>query len=344
MDEQVQTMNIEEKRVVAEPTEVLEDISLDENNPERCTRVGADLEEKTKKDLIRFLKKSIDVFAWSHEDMPGIDPSVITHHLNVCPSSKPVRQKKRVFAPERDNAIKDEVRKLIAAKFIREVYYPDWLANVVMVKKVNGKWRMCIDFTDLNKAYPNDSYPLQCIDQLVDSTAGHKLLSFMDAFSGYNQIRMDEADQEKTSFVTSQGLFCYEVMPFDLKNVGVTYQRLVNHMFRPQIGRNVEVYVDDMLVKSLDDGKHLDDLQETFDTLRRYSMKLNPSKCAFRVSSGKFLGFMVSHRGIKANPEKIKAILDMKPPQNIKEVQSLTGQVLLSTGLSLKLLTNAYHF
>ena len=119
---------------------------------------------------------------------------------------------------------------------------------------------MCVDFTDLNKACPKDSYPLQCIDQLVDSTAGHKLLSFMDAFSGYNQIKMDKADQEKTSFINSQGLFCYKVMPFDLKNTGATYQRLVNHMFRSQIGRNVKVYVDDMLVKNLDEGKHLDDL------------------------------------------------------------------------------------
>ena len=192
------------------------------------------------------------------------------------------------------------------------MYYPDWLTNIVMVKKANGKWRMCVDFTDLNKACPKDSYPLPRIDQLVDSIAGHKLLSFMDTFSGYNQIKMNEADQEKTSFVTSQGLFCYEVMPFGLKNTGVTYQRLVNHMFRPQIGRNVEVYVDDMLVKSLDEGKHLDDLQETFDTLRRDNMKLNPNKCTFGVVSGKFLGFMVSHRGIEANLEKIKAILDMK--------------------------------
>ena len=114
--------------------------------------------------------------------MPGIDPSVITHHLNVCPSSKLVRQKKRVFAPERDDVVKDEVQKLMVAKFIREVYYPDWLANVVMVKKANGKWRMCVDFTDLNKACAKDSYPLPRIDQFVDSTAGHKLLSFMDAF------------------------------------------------------------------------------------------------------------------------------------------------------------------
>ena len=173
---------------------------------------------------------------------------------------------------------------------------------------------MCVDFTDLNKACLKDSYPLPRIDQLVDSTTGHKLLSFMDAFSGYNQIRMDGADQEKTSFVTSQGLFCYEVMPFGLKNAGATYQRLVNHMFRPQIERNVEVYVDDILVKSLNEEEHLDDLQETIDTLKRFSMKLNPSKCGFGVLLENFLKFMVSHRGIKANPEKIKAILNMKPP------------------------------
>ena len=257
--------------------------------------------------------------------MPGIDPSVITHHLNVHPSSKPIRQKKRVFAPERDNAIKEEVQKLTIAQFIREVYYSDWLANVVMVKKTNGKWRMCVDVTDLNKAYPKDSYPLPRIDQLVDLTAGHRLLSFMDAFSGYNQIKMNKEDQEKTSFITSQGLFCYKVMPFSLKNAGETYQRLVNQMFRPQIGRNVDVYVDDMLVKSLDEKRHLDDLQETFDTLRRHQMKLNPNKCAFGVSSGKFLGFIVSQRGIEANLDKIQAILDMEPPKNIKEVQSLTG-------------------
>ena len=258
--------------------------------------------------------------------MPGIDPSVITHRLNVYPSFKPVRQKKRVFAPERDNAIK-EVQKLTITKFIREVYYPDWLANVVMVKKANGKWRMYVDFIDLNRVCPKDSYLLPRIDQLVDSTVSHKLLSFMDVFSGYKQIRMDEVDQEKTSFVTSQGLLCYKVMSFGLKNAGATYQRLVNHMFHPQIGRNVEVYIDDMLVKSQDEGKQLDDLQETFDTLRQYNMRLNPSKCAFRVSSGKFLGFMVSHRGIEANLDKIQAILNMEPPRNIKEVQTLIGRV-----------------
>ena len=118
-----------------------------------------------------------------------------------------------------------------------------------MVKKADGKWRMCVDFTDLNRACLKDSYLFPRIDTLVGSTARHELLSFIDAFSGYNQIKMSEEAQERTSFVTSQGLFCYKVMPFGLKNVGATYQRLMNKMFTDQIGRNVQVYVDDMLVK-----------------------------------------------------------------------------------------------
>ena len=117
----------------------------------------------------------------------------------------------------------EEVRKLLEANFIREVYYPDWLANVVMVKKANEKWRMCVDFTDLNRACPKDNYPLPRIDTLVDSTARHELLSFMDTFSGYNQIKMNEDDQERTSFVTSQRLFCSKVMLFGIKNAGATY-------------------------------------------------------------------------------------------------------------------------
>ena len=186
---------------------------------------------------------------------------------------------------------------------------------------------MCVDFTNLNRACPKDSFPLPRIDQLVDLTASHELLTFMDAFSGYNQIRMNEEDQEKTAFVTSQGLYCYRVMPFGLKNAGATYQRLVNQMFSKQIEQNMKVYVDDMLVKSKKAELHLDNLKETFNTLREYHMRLNPAKCVFGVSLGKFLGFMVSQRGIEANPEKVKAILDMTSPRNVKEVQRLKGRV-----------------
>ena len=189
--------------------------------------------------------------------------------------------------------------------FIREINYPEWISNVVLVKKANGKWKMYVDFTDLNKACPKDSFPLPKIDQLVDSTAGHGLLSFMDAVLGYNQIPMFEQDEESTTFITNQGWFCYRVMPFGLKNAGATYQRLVNKIFKPLIERTMEVYVDDMITKSKIPKEHVKHLEETFGLLRKYKMKLNPEKFAFGVESGKFLGFMVSHRGIEANPEKI---------------------------------------
>ena len=259
--------------------------------------------------------------------MSGIDPTVITHKLNINPSFKPVKQKCKSFAPERQKAINEEVGKLLQAGATREVEYPEWLANVVLVKKANGKWRLCIDFTDINKACPKDSFPLPRIDLIVDATAGHELLSFMDAFSGYNQISMDPSDQEKTSFVTAQGTYCYRVMPFGLKNAGATYQRLVNRMFQKQIGTTMEVYIDDMLVKSTAAGLHIAHLSETFQILRDYNMKLNPAKCTFGVSARKFLGFIVNHRGIEANPDKIKALLNLPSPSGIKEVQRLTGRI-----------------
>ena len=206
--------------------------------------------------------------------------------------------------------------------------YPEWLANVVLVKKTNGKWRLCIDFTDVNRACPKDSFPLPRINLIVDATAGHELLSFMDAFSGYNQISMDPDDQEKTSFVLGHGTYCYRVMPFRLKNVGATYQRLVNRMFQKQIGASMEVYIDDMLVKSTTAELHIAHLVEAFMILREYNMKLNLAKCAFGVSAGKFLGFIVNNRGIEVNLDKIRVVLDMSSPLSIKEVQRLTGRIV----------------
>ena len=182
MEDHQQTICIGEQRTTAEPVEELEKIILDESRPERTTRMGTLASPMIRQDLAGFLRMNQDVFVWSHEDVPGIDPSVIVHRLNVNPASSPIRQKKQVFAQERDKAVAEEVRKLLEAGFIREVYYPDRLANVVMVKKNNGKWKMCVDFTNLNRACPKDNYSLPRIDTLVDSTARHELLSFMDAF------------------------------------------------------------------------------------------------------------------------------------------------------------------
>lgn len=179
---------------------------------------------------------------------------------------------------------------------------------------------MCVDFSNLNQACPKDYSPLPRIDYLVDSASGHQLLSFIDAFLGYNQIMMTEEDCEKTAFITNSGTYFYKVIPFGLKNAGATYQRLVNQMFKQQIGRNMEVYVDDMLVKSVRMDRHIDNLHESFLVLRSYRTKLNPLKCVFGVGSGKFLGFMITSRGIKVNPDKIKAIIDMKNIETLHDI------------------------
>ncbi|RDX82530.1 hypothetical protein CR513_36660, partial [Mucuna pruriens] len=236
------------------------------------------------------------------QDMPSVDPNFMCHQLSVDKQAKPVAQKKRKIGEEKREAAKQETRKLISAGFVREVQYPTWLANVVMVRKANGKWRMCTDYTDLNKACPKDPYPLPSIDRLVDNVAGFTFLSFMDAYSGYNQIRMHPQDEEKTAFIIDEGAFCYQVMPFGLKNAGATYQRLMDKIFKGILGKDVEVYVDDML-------------------------RLNLVKCSFGVRAGKFLGFMLTERGIEANPEKCQAITNVRSPKSIKEVQQFMGKV-----------------
>ena len=172
----------------------------------------------------------------------------------------------------------------------------------------------------MNKACLKDNFPLPRIDQLVDATSGHALLSFMDAYSRYNQIPMHVPDQEHTSFITDRELYCYKVMSFGLKNAGATYQHLVNMMFKEQIGKTIEVYVDDMVIKLKTNTDHVIHLSNTFAILRKYRMKLNPLKCMFGVAFRKFLGFTVNHRGILANPEKIQALIDMRSPSKMKEV------------------------
>ena len=259
--------------------------------------------------------------------MPGISPIQASQKLNVTPSVRPVRQKVRRFHPDRHPIIQAEVENLLKNGFIRVVKYPDWLANVVIVPKKGNKWRVCVDYTNLNNACPKDSFPMPRIDQIVDASAGHDMMSFLDAFSGYHQIPMYPPCVEKTSFITPHDLYCYYVMPFGLKNAGATYQRLVTKMFRPLLGSILEVYIDDMLVKSEQRPDHAAHLQQDFNILREYGMKLNPMKCAFGVSAGRFLGFMVKPRGIEANPTQLKAILKSSTPTSKKEIQRLIGRL-----------------
>ncbi|XP_011100179.1 uncharacterized protein LOC105178414 [Sesamum indicum] len=302
------------------------EVELIQGDPSKTTKIRPNLQQ-FEGVMIAFLRSNVDMFAWDPSDFRGIDPEVIVHRLNVDPSIRPVQQKKRTFGGEKNTIIEGEVNKLLRAGYVFEIQYTNWLANVVLVLKPGGKWRMCTDFTDLNKACSKDPYPLPRIDVLVDSTARYEVFSMMDAYQGYHQIYMATEDRIKTSFVTDRGIFCYNVMPFGLKSAGATYQRLVNKMFAQQIGKTMEVYVDDMLVKSHKPDEHLEHLKTSFAIMREHGMKLNPNKCMFGVAGGKFLGYMVSERGIEANPEKIEAILNLKSPTSIKEVQKLTGRI-----------------
>jgi hypothetical protein len=184
---------------------------------------------------------------------------------------------------------------------------------------------MCVDYTDLNKHCPKDPFGLQRIDQVIDSTTGCDLLCFLDCYSGYHLIAIKKEDQEKTAFITPFGAYCYTTMSFGLKNAGATYQRAIQACFKKQLNKNVKAYVDDVVVKTRNSNTLIDDLEETFASLHEYHWKLNPNKCVFGVPSGNLLGFIISHRGIEANPEKISAITSMKAPTCIKDVQKLTG-------------------
>nr|GEV28792.1 reverse transcriptase domain-containing protein [Tanacetum cinerariifolium] len=241
-------------------------VALHPDFPDQEVAIGGTLSDKGRTDMCSILKKNLDIFAWQPSDMTGVQRSVAEYRLNIREGYSPVRQKKRGQAPERAKAIQAEVQKLAGARIMREVYYHDWLSNLVMVKKHDGSWRMCVDFTDLKKA---------C----------------------YHQIQLAKADEEKTTFHTGQMVHCYTKMPFGLKNAGATYQRLMDKAFEGQIGRNIEVYVDDLAVKSYTEAEMMRDIEETFRTLRKVNMKLNPKKCSFGLAEGVFLGPRTSVKG-----------------------------------------------
>jgi hypothetical protein len=228
---------------------------------------------------------------------------------------------------EKVEAMKVEVERLLDACFIREVKYPEWLANAIMVRKKNGKWWMCTDYTDLNKCCPKDNFPLTRIDQIVDMVAGSETMALLDYFSRYHKIWFHKDDEEKTSFITPFGTYCYLSMPEGLRNAGPTFYRLKNATLKDQLGRNMLSYIDDIFVVCKKRETYIFDLAETFMNMHEARLKLNPEKCTFRITKGKVLGYLVWTKGIEENPDKIKAITQMQSPQGRKDVQKLTGRI-----------------
>lgn len=226
-----------------------ENIQIVTNHLEKITRVVADLPHELKQKMVVCLARNKWIFAWSTREGGGVSPKIMEHWLNVILEARLVKQKKWYFVPEKNKVIRAEIAKLLEVGHIREVYFSTWLVNVVLVSKVAGQRRVYVDFWGLNKVCPKDCYPLLRIDQLMDSTSRYELIFMLDTYQGYHQILLAQEDQEKVNFITSDGTFYYTMMPFSLKNTGDTYQRLMDQVFRQQIWRNIEVYMDDILVK-----------------------------------------------------------------------------------------------
>nr|GEW02415.1 reverse transcriptase domain-containing protein [Tanacetum cinerariifolium] len=275
-------------------------VALHPDFPDQEVVIGGSLSDKGRTALCSVLKKNLDIFAWQPSDMTGVPRSVAEHRLNIREGYSPVRQKKRGQAPEHAKAIQAEH---------------------------DGSWRMCVDFTDLNKGCPQDCYPLPEIDWKVESLCGYPFKCFLDAYKSYHQIQLAEADEEKTAFHTGHGVYCYTKMPFGLKNAGATYQRLMDKAFKSQVERSIEVYVDDLVDKSHTEDEMVRDIKETFRTLRKVNMKLNPKKCSFGLAEGVFLGYVITPEGIKPCPDKTAAVRQLPSPQTVKEVQSLNGKL-----------------
>ncbi|GJY77495.1 reverse transcriptase domain-containing protein [Tanacetum coccineum] len=267
--------------------------------PEQTIAIGSTLTEKGRKELCTLLGQNLDVFAWKPADMTGVPRHTAEHRLNVREGCSPIRQKKRGQAPERNKAIQEEVEKLVDAGIMKEVHYHNWLSNPVMVKKHDGSWRI-VRFQRSKQSMSSGWLP----------TAGDRL-------------------ESRISLRIPLQMFPGRVqgMSFGLKNAGATYQRLVDKAFQRQIGRNLEVYVDDLVIKSRTEEEIIRDIAETFKTLRQINMKLNPKKCSFGMQEGMFLGYKVNTDGLKVCPDKADAVLSLPSPRCLKDVQKLNGKL-----------------
>ncbi|XP_027368345.1 uncharacterized protein LOC113874309 [Abrus precatorius] len=257
-----------------EPTET---INLGTENDKREIKIGILMKKQECDKLIKLLHDYSDVFAWSYQDMSGLDVDIVEHKLPLKPECFPIKQKLRRMKPEMSLKIREEVKKQFDT-----------------VPKKDGKVQMCVDYRDLNRASPKEDFPLPHIDMLVDNTAQHSFFSFMDGYSSYNQIKIAKEDMEKTTFITPWGTFCYKVMPFGSKNAEATYQKAMMTLFHDMIHKEVEVYMDDMIAKSMTEEDHVVNLHKLFERLRKFKLRLNPAKFTFGVKSGKLLGFIVS--------------------------------------------------
>ncbi|GJR21985.1 reverse transcriptase domain-containing protein [Tanacetum coccineum] len=286
---------IEQPHPINQAVEERVKVAINPEYPNQTVMIRSTLTKEGQNKLCHLLRRNLDIFAWKPADMTGVPRHITEHRLNVQEGCPPIRQKRRGQTADRNKVIQEEVGKLVDVRIMKEVYYHGWLSNPVMN---------------------------------VESLCGFPFKCFLDSYKGYHQIKMVKEDEEKTAFITSQGKYCYSKMPCGLRNAGATYQRLVDKAFHKQVGRNLEVYVDDLDIKSRTEEEIIRDIEETFKKLKEIIMKLNPKKCTFGVEDGMFLGYKVNTKGIKVCPDKVDAVLSLPYPKCLKDIQKLNEKLV----------------
>jgi hypothetical protein len=310
---------------------VCETISLNIGtlNSPKNVKIGAQCTDEEKLKFTNLLREFQDVFSWSYEDIHGFDPSLIQHAIPIKEGIKPVRQKQRPINPAVEATIRKELEKLLKAGIISSVKYSEWVSNLVLIHKTTGQIRLCIDFQALNRANIKHHFPLPNMEMILQQVAGSQMMSLLDGFFGYNQIKEKRTHRYKTTFTTHWGTFSYECMPFGLSNAGATFQRAMQIYFDNLIGNIIQVYLDDLIVYSKKWLDHFDHLRKFLMRCRKFGISLNPSKYIFGVIKGNILGHIVSDSGIRIDLERIIVILNLSCPRFQKGGSSLYGHYQL---------------
>jgi hypothetical protein len=276
------------------------------------------------------LKAYTCCFAWDYTEISGLSRDLVKHRLPIKAGFRPYKQGARNFKPGIVGRVKEEVDRLLQARFIQPCCYAEWASNIIPVEKKNmGKIRICVDIRNLSRVTLKDENPMPIADLLVDSASGNKVISFLDGNVGYNQIFMVKEDVSKTAFCCPRfiGLFEWVVMTFGLKNAGAKYQRAMNLIFHDMLRVLMEVYIDDVVVKSVGFKERMTALKLSLERMKKYGLRMNPLKCAFGVTSGKFLGFIVHEHDIQIDPKKIESIGKIREPVCKKDVKRLLGKI-----------------
>ena len=273
-----------------------------------------------------FFKRHKNSFAWSYTDFKGVPPEICEHRIELEPDAKPIRQRQYRMNPKYSLMVKEEIDKLLACNFIFEVPHSEWVSPIVIVPKKNGKIRIYQDYRKLNSVTKKDHFPLPFTNTLLDSVARHECYSFMDGFSGYNQIQIAQMYQLLTAFTTDWGIYAHNKMPFGLCNAPATFQRLMTIAFQMYLRKFIEIFLDDFCVYSTKE-KHTECLEKCFIQCEKYGISINVAKSQFVVPFGKLVGHIVSSQGIATDPDKVAIIVQLPQPNSVTEVRAFLGHV-----------------